>query len=99
MPAGNPLGYLQGGGIDPQLMQFLTQLLQQAPNKPAGGATDVMPPTAVPSNMRVPTEQESLMGMLLQRLQQPQAGVHAMNAPQGMMGGAFGSMGGRPRNS
>ena len=104
MPAGNPLGYAQpqgqGGGISPQLIQMMMQMLQTAPQQPTGGAAaGGMPPTAVPSNLRVPTETEQLMNMLLQGLQMPQAGTHAMNAAHGMAGAPAGALGGRPRGS
>jgi hypothetical protein len=102
MPLGNPLGYLQGqggGAVNPQLIQFMMQMLQQAPQKPAGEFPTAMPSGAVPHNLRVPTAEEQSMSMLLQMLQAPQVGQQALNAGQGIQGGAFGGLGGRPRGS
>lgn len=107
MPPGNPQAYFQpptpqpqqfAGGLSPDILKLLQQVLASTPDQPAGGPPMKMPTGGVPQMARQQHPQEQVMKMLVGLMQAPQ-GQNMNSGAMGVKGRMFGSMGGRPRGS
>ena len=85
-----------------ELMQLLTQVMQEPQGGPIGDVPRGLPASGVPADIQSHDPLASLLEMALDRQRQnsmQQSGQQMMNGSQGGMGAMFGGMGGRPPGS